>query len=71
LNVHGINVVRQIQIHTTELLIPEPSSFRFKITIEKLKRYKAPVIDQIPAELIKAGGNTLCFEINKHIILFE
>jgi sorting nexin-29 len=32
-----------------------------------LKRYKSQGTDQIPAELIKAGGKTLCCEINKLI----
>jgi hypothetical protein len=32
-----------------------------------LKRYKSPGIDQIPAELIQAGGNTLLSEIHKLI----
>jgi hypothetical protein len=32
-----------------------------------LKRYKSPGIDQIPAELIQTGGNTLCSEIHKLI----
>jgi hypothetical protein len=32
-----------------------------------LKRYKSPGIDQIPAELIQAGGNTLHSEIHKLI----
>jgi hypothetical protein len=57
LNVHGINV-RQTEVHTAEPLIPEPNSFEVEITIEKQKRYKLPGIDQIPAELIQAGGNT-------------
>jgi len=30
--------------------------------------YKSPGIDQIPAELIKAGGRTICCEIHKLII---
>jgi hypothetical protein len=30
-----------------------------------LKRYKSSCIDQILAELIQAGGNTLCSEIHK------
>ena len=38
------------------------------MAIEKLKNYKSPSIDQIPAELIKAGGRTICCEINKLII---
>jgi hypothetical protein len=32
-----------------------------------LKRYKSPGTDQIPAELIQAGGNTLRSEIHKLI----
>jgi hypothetical protein len=35
-------------------LVPEPSSFKIEIAIEKLKIYKLPVIDQILAELIQA-----------------
>jgi hypothetical protein len=33
----------------------------------KFKSYKSPGTDQIPAELIKAGGETLCSEIHKLI----
>jgi hypothetical protein len=33
-----------------------------------LKRYKSPGSDQIQAELIQAGGETLRFEIHKLII---
>jgi hypothetical protein len=29
------------------------------MAIENLKRYKSPRMDQIPAELIKAGGRTV------------
>jgi hypothetical protein len=32
-----------------------------------LKRYKSPGTDQIPAELIQAGGNALRSEIHKLI----
>jgi hypothetical protein len=32
-----------------------------------LKRYKSPGIDQIPAELIQAGGEALRYEIHKLI----
>jgi hypothetical protein len=63
LNVHGINDVRQTEIHTVKPVVPEPNSFKVEITTEKLKRYKLPGTDPIAAELIQAGGNTLCFEI--------
>ena len=38
------------------------------MAIEKLKNYISPGIDQIPSELIKAGGRTICCEIHKLII---
>jgi len=34
----------------------------------KIKSHKSPGIDQIPAELIKAGGRTISAEIHKLII---
>ena len=37
------------------------------MAIEKLKRHKSPGSDHIPAELIKAGGRTIHFEIHKLI----
>ena len=51
-NVHGVNDVRQTEIHTVEPLMPQLSAFEFELAIEGLKRHKSPGIDQIPAELI-------------------
>jgi len=68
LNVHEVNDVRQTEIHTAEPLVPEPSSFEFHLAIEKLKSHKSQGIDQIPAELIMAGGRTICYYIHKLII---
>jgi hypothetical protein len=56
-----------MDIHTAEPIIPEPSLVEVKIAIGKLKSYKSPGTDQIPAKLIKAGGETLCSEIHKLI----
>jgi hypothetical protein len=67
LNVHGVNDARESEIHTPEQLVPESSSFEVEITIKMLKRYKSPGTDQILAELIQAGGNTLHSEIYKCI----
>ena len=50
-----VSVVRQEEIHTTEQLAPKPSALEVELAIEKLKSHKSPGIDQIPAELIKAG----------------
>jgi hypothetical protein len=65
INVHGVNDVRQMDIHMAEPLVPEPSLIKVDIATEKMKRYKSPQIDQILAKLIKAGGETLCSEIHK------
>ena len=48
--------------------MPEPSAFEVELAIEKLKNHKSPGIDQIPAEVIKAGGRTIRGEIHKLII---
>jgi len=67
LNVHGLNNVRQIAKHTSVPLVPDPSAFDFEMVIEKLKRHKAPSIDIIPAESIKARGRKFGSEIHKLI----
>jgi hypothetical protein len=67
LNVHRVSDVRQIEIHTAEPLVPEPSPFEVEIASAKLKKYKSPGSDQIPAELIQSGGETLQSEIHKFI----
>jgi hypothetical protein len=56
LNVHGVHDVRQMDIHTAEPLVTEPSIVEVEIAIGNLKSYKSPGTDNIPAELIKAGG---------------
>jgi hypothetical protein len=68
LNVHWVSDVRQAEIHTAEPLVPEPSALEVELAIEKLKSHKTPGIDQIPAELIKAGGRTIRCAIHKLII---
>jgi hypothetical protein len=67
LNVQGVHDVRQMDIHTAEPLVSEPSLVEVEIAIGKLKSYKSVGADQIPAELIKGGGETLCSEIHKLI----
>jgi hypothetical protein len=64
--VHGVHDVRQMDIHTAEPLVPEPSLVEVEIAIGKLKSYKSPT-DHIPAELIKAGGEILYIEIHRLI----
>jgi hypothetical protein len=64
LNIHRISDVRQLEICTAELLVSEPSPFGVEIVIAKLKKYKSPGSDEILAELIQAGGETLWSEIH-------
>jgi hypothetical protein len=64
------NDVRQTEIHTEEPLVPEPSAFEVAMAIEKLRRHKSPDIDQIQAEMIKAGGSTIWCKIHKLINSF-
>jgi hypothetical protein len=70
LNVLGVHDVRQMDIHTAEPLVPEPSLVEVEIAIGKLKSYKSPGNDWIPAVLFKAGAETLRSEIHKLIILY-
>ena len=63
LNVHEGNDVGEIQIQTAEPSTPEPTLLEDEMAIEKLKNYKSPDIDQIPAELIQDGENSLLTEI--------
>jgi hypothetical protein len=68
LDIHGVNDVRQIEVHTAEPLVPEPSAFEVEMATVKLNRHKSPGIDQVPAELIKAGGRIIRAEVDKLII---
>jgi hypothetical protein len=57
--VQNVNDVRQIEVHTAEPLVPGPSRLEVEIAIEKLKNFKSPDSDRIPAELVQAGGEIL------------
>jgi hypothetical protein len=59
--------VRQIEIHTAAPLIPDLSPFDVEIVISNLRKYKSPGSDQIPTELIQAGGETLRSDTHKLI----
>jgi len=55
------------ETQTTKRLVHDSSASEVEMAIEKLKRHKSPDIDQIQAELIKAGGKTIRCEIHKLI----
>jgi hypothetical protein len=65
----GWGGIRQTEIQTAEPFVLEPSISEVEVAIGKQKRYKSPSADQIPAELIQAGEETLHFEIHKLIKL--
>jgi hypothetical protein len=69
LNVQGPGSIMQTEIHIAEPFVPEPSAAEVEVAIRKMKRYKAPGSDQIPAELIQARGETLHSELHKLIML--
>jgi hypothetical protein len=61
LNIHGVNDVRQTELHTAEPVVSEPSVFGVELAIEK------PGIDQISAEFIRESGRRFRSEIYKLI----
>jgi hypothetical protein len=63
--VHNVSHVRQIKVHTAEPLAPGPSRLDVEIATVKLKNYKSPGSDQIPAELNQVGGEILLSETHK------
>jgi hypothetical protein len=65
--VYGFHDVRQIDIYTAEPLVPELSLIKVEVAIRKVRNYESRGTDQIPAELIKAGGETLRSEIHRLI----
>jgi trans-aconitate methyltransferase len=59
LNVHNVSDFTQGEVHTAELLVPWLSHLEVEIAVAELKKYKSPLSDQMPAELIQAGGEIL------------
>jgi hypothetical protein len=54
-------------VHTVEVLVPEPSYLEVEVPSKNLRRYEPLDTVQVLAELIQAGGETLCSEIHKLI----
>jgi hypothetical protein len=63
LSVHEVGGIRQTEMHTAEPFVPNPSASEVEVATGKLKSYKSASVDQIPGELIQAGGQTLRSEI--------
>ena len=47
LNVHGVNEVRQTEIHIAELLMPELSAFEFEMAMESSFFFLNPPNQQV------------------------
>jgi hypothetical protein len=69
LNVYSVSDVRQIEIHTWELLLPDASPFEVEIAIALLRKPILPGNDQLLAEMIRVGGETLLSE--KHKLIYS
>jgi hypothetical protein len=54
-------------MHTAEPLVSDLSPSQAEIAIAKFKKYKLLGSDQIPAELIQEGGETLWSEIHEQL----
>jgi len=65
--VHAVKEVGQAETHTAEPVVPELSAAELELAIDKVKSHKSPGIDQIPAELVKAGCIPICLEIHELI----
>jgi len=70
LSVRGVSYIRQTEIQTAEPLLPEPCACEIEMAIEKLRRHKSPVINQIPLELLKQVVEQFALEIHNLLILF-
>jgi hypothetical protein len=69
LNVQWVGGIKQTETQTAEPFVPEPSMSDVEVATGKLKRHNSPGADQIPAELIQEGRETLHSEIHKLIKL--
>jgi hypothetical protein len=56
IELHNVNDVRQIQIHTAEPLVPRPGYLEVEIATLKWTHFNCPGCDQILAELIQVEG---------------
>jgi hypothetical protein len=61
IDVHNVSDVRQVEVHSAELLVPGHSRLEVEIAIAKSS-------DQNPAELIQAGCETLLSVIHRRIL---
>jgi hypothetical protein len=59
LHVHGVNDIRQAEIHTAELLVPRSDAFETEVATQLVRKYELPGIDRIPADMIVEGKRVI------------
>jgi hypothetical protein len=75
LNMHNVSDVRQMEVHTAELLVPGPSHLKVEIAIAKLEKYKLPGSDKILTELgvkyycLRSPNSLIRFGIRKNCLI--
>jgi hypothetical protein len=67
--VNNVSNIMQIELHTAEPLLPDPSRLEVENATAKLEMYKSSGSCQIPAEVIQAGDEILLCVIHKFINL--
>jgi len=60
-------IVKQAGIHTAEPVVTEPSTFDTGMAIEKTKICKSLGFDQIPSQVIQAGGRSTASDLHTRI----
>jgi hypothetical protein len=50
---HNVSDARQIQMHTAESIVPDPSSSEVEISVAKVENCKLPASVKILAEIIQ------------------
>jgi len=70
LNVHGVDDVRQTEMHIAEPRVSESNVFEGEMAVEKLKSHKSQGTEQIPSEFIKAGVRHFALKFINLLILF-
>jgi hypothetical protein len=70
LNLHGVNYVRQTEIHTAEPLAPEPRVSEVELDIENLKSHKAQGLIKYQQNLLKQGVRKFAVRFINRLFLF-
>jgi hypothetical protein len=70
MNVSSISDVKQIEIHTAEPSVPDPSHFEIKITIAKLKYINHQVVIKFQKSWFKQEVKHYCMRSINSLVLF-